>query len=208
MCRLGTILNCVWSSKLKLFLQGMTSTGYRKEIKLIRRGVITFFIVSFWTFRKWITIVFIKRSAIVFLYDCLKKLSFLNFFSLINKFTIINKGSSLTIVNEESPLTIVNGTTNFIKTAVFWKKLHATLSNVVLYEGSSLTIFNEGSSLTILDGELYNNDHFANRSFLKTSVSFTFFVVVFITKRSFLKKNENDPTAGLLQIEISAWSWD
>ena len=47
MCRLGTILNCVTSSQLKLFLQGMTSTGYRKEIKLIRRGVITFFIVSF-----------------------------------------------------------------------------------------------------------------------------------------------------------------
>jgi len=40
----------------------------------------------------------------------------------------------LTIVNEGSSLTIVNKTTNFIKTVVFGKKLHATLLNVVLHE--------------------------------------------------------------------------
>ena len=32
------------------------------------------------------------------------------------------------------PLKIVNETTNFIKTVVFGKKLHATLLNVVLHE--------------------------------------------------------------------------
>jgi len=48
--------------------------------------------------------------------------------------TIVNEGSSLTIVNEGLSLTIVNETTNFIKTVVFGKKLHATLLNVVLHE--------------------------------------------------------------------------
>ena len=42
--------------------------------------------------------------------------------------------SSLTIVNEGLSLTIVNETTNFIKTVVFGKKIHATLLNVVLHE--------------------------------------------------------------------------
>ena len=40
----------------------------------------------------------------------------------------------LTIVNEELSLAIVNETTNFIKTVVFGKKIHATLLNVVLHE--------------------------------------------------------------------------
>ena len=48
--------------------------------------------------------------------------------------TIVNEGSSLKIVNERLSLTIVNETTNFIKTVVFGKKLHATLLNVVLHE--------------------------------------------------------------------------
>ena len=43
--------------------------------------------------------------------------------------TIVNEGSSLTIDNEWLSLTIVNETTNFIKTVVFGKKLHATLLN-------------------------------------------------------------------------------
>ena len=41
--------------------------------------------------------------------------------------------SSLTIVNEGLSLMIVNETTNFIKTVVFGKKLHATLLNDVLH---------------------------------------------------------------------------
>ena len=40
----------------------------------------------------------------------------------------------LTIVNEGSSLTIVNETTNFVKTVVFGKNLHATILNVVLHE--------------------------------------------------------------------------
>ena len=56
---------------------------------------------------------------------------------------IVNKGSSLTIINERSSftiikeglsLTIVNEMTNFIKTVLLEKKLHATLLNVVLHE--------------------------------------------------------------------------
>ena len=57
---------------------------------------------SFWTFRKWITIVFIKTICDRFLYDCflktmlLKKRSFLNKFLLTIILTIVNEGSSLT----------------------------------------------------------------------------------------------------------------
>ncbi len=40
---------------------------------------------------------------------------------------------SLTIVNEGLSLTIVNETTNYIKTVVFGKKIHAPLLNVVLH---------------------------------------------------------------------------
>ena len=39
----------------------------------------------------------------------------------------------LTIVNEGLSLTIVNETTNYIKTVVFGKKIHAPLLNVVLH---------------------------------------------------------------------------
>ena len=52
--------------------------------------------------------------------------------------TIVNKGSLLTIVNEELSLTIVYETTNFLKTVVFEKKLHASLFNVVLHEFKKL----------------------------------------------------------------------
>ena len=52
--------------------------------------------------------------------------------------TIVNEEPSLTIVNDGLSLKIVTETTNFIKTVVFWKKLHATLLNVVLHEVSHL----------------------------------------------------------------------
>ena len=74
----------------------------------------------------------------------MKKRSFLEIFLLTIMLTIVNEGSSLmivyegllsTIVNERSSLmivneglllTTVNETTNFIRTVVFGKKLHAT----------------------------------------------------------------------------------
>jgi len=46
-------------------------------------------------------------------------------------FTIVNKGLSLIIVNK---------TTNFIKTVVFGKKLHAILLNVILNEVKKLKL--------------------------------------------------------------------
>ena len=59
--------------------------------------------------------------------------------------TILNEGSSLTIVNEGLSLTIVKETMKFIKKTVVFekatvseKKVHATLSNVVLHEGKKL----------------------------------------------------------------------
>ena len=60
--------------------------------------------------------------------------------------TIVNEGSSLIIVNEGLLLTLVNETTNFIKSVVFeemivLKKIHATLSNVVVGEPKLLDIF-------------------------------------------------------------------
>ena len=57
--------------------------------------------------------------------------------TIVNKglhLMIINEGSLLMIVNKGLLLRIVNETTNFIKTVVFGKKLHATLLNVVLHE--------------------------------------------------------------------------
>ena len=62
-----------------------------------------------------------KMISVRFLYDCFKKLLFLNFyfyFSLKNMFTIVNEGLSSTIVNE---------TTNFIKIAIFEKNNYMQL---------------------------------------------------------------------------------
>ena len=55
--------------------------------------------------------------------DRLKKsIVFEIFLSLINMYSIVNKGSSLTIVNEGLSLTILNETKNFTKRS-FWKKM-------------------------------------------------------------------------------------
>ena len=83
--------------------------------------------------------------------------------------------NSLTIFNEEPLLTIVN-------------------------EGSSLTIVKEGSSLAIVNKGLSLTIVNKATSFIKTIVSFSIFVIVFITKRSFLKKMKTltslDPAYG------------
>ena len=93
----------------------------------------------FWTFRKWSF--FWKTIWDCFLHDCfLKTIAFVKTIVFEKKIvstimvTIVNKGSLLTIVNEELSLTIVSKTTNFIKTVVCGKNLHATLLNVVLHE--------------------------------------------------------------------------
>ena len=52
------------------------------------------------------------------------------FFEKQSLSTILNERSSLTIVNEGLSLTIIGEMTNFIKTGVYGKKLHATLLNV------------------------------------------------------------------------------
>ena len=52
--------------------------------------------------------------------------------------TIVNEGLLVTIINEGLSLTSVKETTNFIKTVVLKKKLHATSSNVILHEGKKV----------------------------------------------------------------------
>ena len=71
---------------------------------------------------------FYKNDQRLFFMIVFKKRSFKKL-SLINLLTIVKKGLSLTIVKE----TVV-----YEKTIVFEKKLHATLSNVVLQEGKKL----------------------------------------------------------------------
>ena len=119
----------------------------------------------------------------------------------------------LTIVNEESSLTIVNETANFIKTVIFWKTI--VLENNVMqiywmssymkwkscggartswyFLKNSLMLSKDAlqvgflSSLTIVN----ETSIFMKMIFLKTTIFklwiFRFFVVVFITKRSFKK---------------------
>ena len=71
---------------------------------------------------------FYKNDQRLFFMIVFKKRSFKKL-SLINLLTIVKKGLSLTIVKE----TVV-----YEKTIAFEKKLHATLSNVVLHEGKKL----------------------------------------------------------------------
>ena len=98
--------------------------------------------------------------------------------------TIVNVGQSLTIVNEGSSLTIVNETTNFIKQS-FWKK-------IVL-------------KTNVLKNDRFKNDHFWKTNFLKT-FRFRFFVVVFITKRSFFWKMKT-LTSLVAPLFVGSFGW-
>ena len=91
---------------------------------------------------------------------------------LISSLMIVNEGLSLTIVNKGLSLTIVN-------------------------KGTSLLIINETASVKktiILQNDCFENNRFWKTNFLKknsvlkTIFSFSFFVVVFLTKRKFKKK--------------------